>query len=678
MNLKKSLIVLTMSISTILSAQNNAVNDDFNFLLEHFSDLKILRYHVPGFEELPLQKKIQLYYLSQAALCGRDIIYDQNCKYNLTIRRTLETILETYTGDKATPDYKEFMIYLKRVWFSNGIHHHYSMEKFFPGISREAFVTMLDKSNFSRMPVLKGETKDAFAKRITQYIYDPDFMPMRASQDASKDLVLGSACNFYEGVNQKEVEDFYKAMKKEGDPAPVSYGLNSKVVKENGTLVEKVWSVNGMYGSAISQITGWLEKAAAVAENESQRAVIEKLISYYKTGNLKTFDEYNILWVQDMKSEVDFINGFIEVYGDPLGTKATWESVVNYKNIEATKRTGIISANAQWFEDHSPVDPRFRKKEVKGVSAKVITVVQLGGDCYPATPIGINLPNADWIRKEHGSKSVTIENITYAYDKASLKTGFLDEFASGQDEIELVRKYGASMSNLHVDLHECLGHGSGQLLPGVSTDAMKNYHSPLEETRADLFALYYMMDPRMLELGLIPDMEAPKAEYVSYIRNGLMTQLVRIELGKDVMEAHMRNRQLIAKWCYEHGKKDNVIEFFKNNGKTYRRINDYQKLRELFGKLLMEVQRIKSEGDYEACKNLVEGYGVKIDYELHKEILERYKKLNLAPYSGFVNPVLTPVEKDGRITDIKIEYVDDYSAQMLWYSKKYSFLPDMN
>lgn len=686
-NMKKInfLIVITMSIGMLSSCGSNEKSsqigeqpDTFTYLTEQFADLKILRYQVPEFESLNPQQRVLLYYLGQAALAGRDILWDQNGKYNLQIRSILENIYETYRGDRNTKDFKNFVVYLKRVWFSNGIYHHYATDKFLPEFSKEYFHELVKNSNQAKFVLPKGVELDKVLKSVEPVIFDPQVMPKRVWQDPSKDLVQNSACHFYDGVTEKEVEAYYKSLKDPKDTTPLSYGLNSRLAKENGKLIEKVWKSGGVYGPAIDEIVKWLEKASTVAENEKQKATIEKLISFYKTGDLKTWDDYNIEWVEDTISQVDFVNGFIEVYGDPLGLKATWESVVNFKNIEATKRTEILSANAQWFENHSPVDNRFKKEKVKGVSAKVINVTQLGGDCHPSTPIGINLPNADWIRKEYGSKSVTIENITFSYDQASQKSGFLEEFASGQEEIDLVREYGFISGNLHTDLHECLGHGSGQLLTGVVTEALKNYHSTLEEARADLFALYYMMDPKMVELGLIPSLDAAKAEYMGYIRNGLMTQLVRIEPGKNLEEAHMRNRQLIARWCYEFGKADNVIEFFKKENKTYIRINDFEKLKTLFGKLLAEVQRIKSEGDYNAGKALVEQYGVIVDQALLKEARERYYKLNLAPYSGFINPVLVPIEKDGKIVDSKIEYPMDFSQQMLDYSHNHSFLPVVN
>jgi dipeptidyl-peptidase III len=648
--------------------------DNFKYLLEQFADLKVMRYQVPGFDELSLGQKKLIYYLSEASLCGRDIIYDQNYKYNLKIRKTLEEIYNNYEGDRESQNFNEFLVYLKRVWFSNGIHHHYSMDKFVPGFPPEYLKELLSDSQGAKFPFGKGQTLSEFIPEMTSLLFDPQIAPKRLSLDPSHDMIKASACNFYEGVTYKEAEDFYQKMKDPNDTTPVSYGLNSKLVKENGALQEAVYKVGGLYSAAIEKIVYWLQKAAGVAENPNQKATIEKLIEFYQTGDLNTFDEFNVLWVTDLQSQVDYVNGFTETYGDPLGIKATWEAIVDFKDMEATKRAEIISANAQWFEDHSPIDQRFKKPEVKGVSAKVITVAQLGGDCYPSTPIGINLPNADWIRKDYGSKSVTMENITYAYDQAALGNGFLEEFCYSKEEIELAKKYGAMAGNLHTDMHECLGHGSGQLLPGTSSEALKNYSSTLEEARADLFALYYLMDPKMIELGIVPDTNMAKAEYNSYIRNGLMTQLTRIEPGKNIEESHMRNRQLIAKWCFEKGEGDKVIEKVTKEGKTYIRINDYTKLRTLFGQLLAEVQRIKSEGDYDAGKNLVENYGVVVDAILHKEVKERFAKLHIAPYGGFVNPTFKLTETNGEITDIKLEYPDDYLKQMMDYSRKYSFL----
>ena len=649
--------------------------DTFKYAVEKFADLNILRYQVPDYDSLSLNQKKLIYFLSQATLAGRDIIYDQNGKYNLTIRRTLEGIVESYKGDRNTEDFQKFMIYTKRVWFSNGIYHHYASDKFIPEFSKEYFTTLINGSDVSKLPLLSGETTAKLIARIDNAIFDHSFLPKKVNQDSKVDMIKNSAVNFYDGVTQKEVEDYYSPLRNDKDPEPISLGLNTIVVKENGIIIEKPYKVGGVYGPAIAEIVKWLEKAATVAENADQQKVILKLVDFYRTGNLKTWDEYNVLWVKDLASRVDFINGFIENYEDPLSMKATWEAIVNFKDMAATHRSEAISSNAQWFEDHSPVDKKFKKEKVKGVTAKVITVVQLGGDNAPATAIGINLPNADWIRKEHGSKSVTLDNITYAYDKASQGNGFIEEFSYNQNEIDIVKKYGYLTDNIHVDLHECLGHGSGQLLPGVSTEALKNYQSTLEEARADLFGLYYLADKKLVELKLIPDTLAAEAEYIKYIRNGLMTQLTRIQPGKNIEEAHMRNRQLIAQWCYEKGLTEKVIEKVIKDGKTYFRINDVGKLRQLFGQLLAEVQRIKSEGDYEAGKQLVEKYAVKVDPELHKEVLERYKKLNLAPYSGFINPEFVPVEKDGQIVDVKLQYPSDFTKQMLKYSNEHSFLP---
>jgi dipeptidyl-peptidase-3 len=670
-----SMTIVLFSCTTKNEKPKPEAPSDFKFLVEQFADLKIMRYQVPGFEELTLSQKELVYYLSQAALCGRDIIYDQNGKYNLAIRRTLENIYLTYNGKKEGADWLAFEVYLKRVWFSNGIYHHYASEKFLPGISIAYFNELVKNSDQAKFPVKLGQTVGQLVTELTQVMFDPEIMPKKVNLDANADLVLSSAVNFYEGVNEPEVEAFYKNLKQPDPEHPLSFGLNSNLVKENGKIVEKTWKIGGGYTEAIEKIVFWLEKAITVAENDEQKAIFAKLVEYYKTGNLKTWDEYNVLWVEDLKSDIDVVNGFIESYEDPLGRKATWESVVNFKDKEGTKRAEIISGNAKWFEDNSPVDCRFKKKQVKGVTAKVITVAQLAGDCYPSTPIGINLPNADWIRKEHGSKSVTIDNITYAYDQAALGNGMLEEFVLSEGERELSRKYNSLAGNVHTDLHECLGHGSGQLLPGTSSEALRNYQSTLEEARADLFALYYMMDPKMVELKILPSEAAAKAEYNSYIRNGLLTQLTRISPGKNIEESHMRNRQLIAAWCFEQGASAKVIEYVKQEGKTYIKINDYVKLRELFGKLLAEIQRIKSEGDYIAGKALVETYGVKVDQALHEEVLARFKKLNVAPYGGFLNPVFTLVQENGKITDVKVQYPDNFARQMLDYSTNYSFLP---
>ena len=674
-------LMTAVAMTACTGTADKGSSKEFNYMVDKFADLEILRYQVPGFESLSLRQKQLLYHLSEAALMGRDILFDQNGRYNLAIRRTLEVIYTDYTGDRENPEFKALETYLKRVWFSSGIHHHYALDKFQPEFSAEFFMNCLHQVDASKLPLQKGENVDQLLAKLARVMFDPSVMPKRSVQSGDDDLILASSNNYYGGgINQKEVETFYAQMKQGQDTiAPISYGLNSRLVKENGAIKEKVWKVGGLYSEAIEHIVAELQAAIPFAENEAQKAIIEKLIAYYQTGDLKTFDAYSILWVEDTASEVDFVNGFIETYGDPLGMKASWESTVNFINKEATTRTKIISDNAQWFEDHSPVDARFKKEEVKGVSAKVITVAMLGGDCYPATPIGINLPNADWIRRDHGSKSVTIENITEAYDKAAQGNGFGEEFIWSDTERALIKQYGFESDNLHTDLHECLGHGSGKLLPGTDPDALKAYSSTLEEARADLFALYYMADAKITELGLLPNEEAYKAAYYKYIMNGLMTQLVRIELGKDVTEAHMRNRQLIAKWAYEQGKAEKVIEIAEREGKHYIVVNDYTKLRELFDKLLAEVQRIKSEGDYAAGKALVENYGVKVDPTLHKEILERYAKLNLAPYKGFVNPKMTEVKNaKGEVTDIELDYSEGYAEQMLRYSRDYSFLPTYN
>ena len=647
--------------------------------MEQFADLQILRYRVPGFENLSLQQKELVYYLTEAALQGRDILFDQNGKYNLRIRRTLEAVYTGYKGDKNTPDFKAMEVYLKRVWFSNGIHHHYGSEKFVPGFAPEFFKEAVLSVDASTLPLAEGQTAEQLCDELSPVIFDPTVMPKRVNQAAGEDLVLTSACNYYDGVTQKEAEDFYNAMKDPKDETPVSYGLNSRLVKENGKIQEKVWKVGGLYGQAIDKIVYWLKKAEGVAENPEQKAVIAELIKFYETGDLKTFDEYAILWVKDLNSLVDFVNGFTESYGDPLGMKASWESLVNFKDMEATHRTEIISGNAQWFEDHSPVDKLFKKDEVKGVSAKVITAAILAGDLYPATAIGINLPNSNWIRSHHGSKSVTIGNITDAYNKAAHGNGFNEEFVYSDTELQLIDKYADLTGELHTDLHECLGHGSGKLLPGVDPDALKAYGSTIEEARADLFGLYYVADPKLVELGLTPNADAYKAEYYTYLMNGLMTQLVRIEPGNDVEEAHMRNRQLIARWVFEKGAADKVVELVRRDGKTYVVVNDYGKLRTLFGELLSEIQRIKSTGDYQGAHDLVENYAVKVDPVLHAEVLERYKKLNLAPYKGFVNPKYEAVvDAAGKITDVKVTYDEGYAEQMLRYSKDYSNLPSIN
>ena len=640
-----------------------AQNGDFRYLIDEFADLKIMRYQVPGWDALTLQQKEYVYHLSEAAKYGRDIIWMQNCRYNLDIRKTLENILENYEGDRTCEDWKKFETYAKRVFFSNGIHHHYAEDKFFPECSQDYFHDLM---------AAVGED-DA---ELEYFIYDPAVYPARKMRDG-KDIVAESAVNFYEGVTRAEVEALYAGMMDPADKTPVSYGLNSKVVKgDDGVVREEVYKVGGLYGPALEKICAELEKAAAVAENETQKAYIADLIDYYRTGDLKLWDEYNIKWVNDTLGTVDFVNGFVEDYNDPLGRKATWEGLVNFKDAEASLRTELISENAQWFEDNSPVDGRFKKKEVKGVSAKVINVAVLAGDCYPAAPIGINLPNADWIRREHGSKSVTIANLTSAYNMAAQESpkNLLSEFAWSQEEIAAEKKYGALTNDLHTDLHECLGHGSGQLLPETSPNALGEYSSTLEEARADLFGLYYLADPKLVELGILPDMEAYKAQYASYIRNGIFTQFNRVEFGKKNMEAHMQNRKLIADWCYEKGLAANVIEKKVRDGKTYFVVNDFEALRGLFGELLAEVQRIKSEGDYEAGKALVEKYAVNIDPQLHREVLDRYASLGLKPYGGFINPDIVPVEKNGEVVDYEIVYNDDYIGQMLHYGKKYATL----
>lgn len=659
--------------------KTTAEAEKFDYTVEQFADLQILRYRVPGFEDLSLKQKELVYYLTEAALQGRDILFDQNGKYNLTIRRMLEAVYTGYKGDKNTPDFKAMEVYLKRVWFSNGIHHHYGSEKFVPGFTPEFFRQAVQSVDAATLPLAEGQTVEQLCEEVFPVIFDPTVMPKRVNQAAGEDLVLTSACNYYDGVTQQEAEDFYNALKNPQDETPVSYGLNSRLVKEDGKIQEKVWKVGGLYGQALEKIVYWLKKAEGVAETPEQKAVIAKLMEFYETGDLKTFDEYAILWVKDLNSRIDFVNGFTESYGDPLGMKASWESLVNFKDLEATQRTELISGNAQWFEDHSPVDGQFKKEKVKGVSAKVITAAILAGDLYPATAIGINLPNANWIRSHHGSKSVTIGNITDAYNKAAHGNGFNEEFVYSDAELQLIDKYADVTDELHTDLHECLGHGSGKLIPGVDPDALKAYGSTIEEARADLFGLYYVADPKLVELGLTPSADAYKAQYYTYLMNGLMTQLVRIEPGNNVEEAHMRNRQLIARWVYEKGAAEKVVELVKKDGKTYVVINDYEKVRDLFGRLLAEIQRIKSTGDYAGAHDLVEAYAVKVDPALHAEVLERYKKLNLAPYKGFVNPKYEVVtDADGTITDVTVTYDEGYAEQMLRYSKDYSTLPSVN
>lgn len=648
----------------------------FNYVVDQFADLQVLRYRVAGFDSLTLQQKKLVYYLSEAALQGRDILFDQNGKYNLQIRRLLETLYVHFTGDRTEGPFLALEVYLKRVWFSNGIHHHYGCDKFVPGFSAEYLKNLILHTDVSLLPLESGETVEAMCDKLFPVIFHPEVMPKRVNQNDGEDLVETSAANYYEGVTQQEAEAFYAAQKAQGDAEhPVMYGMNSRLVKKDGVIQEEAWKVGGLYGKAIEKIIGWLHRAEEVAENDSQRQVIRLLVAFYQTGDLKLFDDYSIQWLKDTASRVDFVNGFIESYGDPLGMKASWESIVNFKDLEATRRTELISSNAQWFEDHSPVNPSFKKERVKGVSAKVITAAMLAGDLYPSSAIGINLPNSNWIRSVHGSKSVTIGNLTDAYNKAARGNGFREEFVYSEAEKELLDNYADLTSDLHTDLHECLGHGSGKLLPGVDPDALKAYGSTIEEARADLFGLYYMADAKLVELGLLPDNEAYKAEYYSYMMNGLMTQLVRIEPGAQIEEAHMRNRQLIARWVLEKGRDGQVVEWVKKAGKTFVRINDYVRLRELFGQLLAEIQRIKSEGDFEAARALVENYAVKVDAALHAEVLERYRSLHLAPYKGFVNPVYTPqVDENGEITDVTVSYDEGYTEQMLRYSRDYSNL----
>jgi len=667
-------MILSLTSCNNVKQPTTVKADDFNYFVEQFDDIRVLKYKLPSFEALTLKQKEYAYYLSQATLAGRDILWDQNFRYNLQIRKTIEAILDNYSGDKKADEYNAFLLYAKKVFFANGIHHHYSRDKFKPAFSENYFAALIKSCENEKLPLAKGQTSDQLIALLTPVIFDEKLFPRKVEQRAGTDMVAESASNFYEGVTQKEVEEFYAGKTLANDPRPVSLGLNSKIVKINGKVTEEVYRSGGKYGSAIDNIILWLEKAISVAENDTQKNELGLLIDYYKTGDLKKWDEYNVVWAKNSDPMVDYINGFIENYEDPLGMKATWEGIVDYTDMEATKRTKIITSNAQWFEDNSPIQPKYRKEKVTGVAAKVVNIAMLGGDCYPASPLGINLPNADWIRKEVGSKSVTLANITNAYDIASQGNGYLEEFAADQSEIDRIKKYGIISDALHTDLHECVGHASGKLAEGTDPNALKNYASALEEARADLFALYYMMDKKILELGLLPNEDAGKASFDSYLRNGLLTQVVRIKPGKDIEEAHMRNRAAISHWVYEKGKADNVVEFVNRDGKTYVKINDYDKVRILFGELLKEIQRIKSEGDFEAGKKIIENYGVKIDPKLHAEILERYVRLNLAPYTGFVNPVLKPVyDSNGSITNITVEYTDDYIGQMMYYGKNYSF-----
>ncbi len=675
--------------------QQAETKDDFKWIVDTFDDIKVLQYKVPGFDQLTLQQKTLIYYLNQAALCGRDILFDQNFKYNLPIRRTLEAVYVNYGGDKGTEEWAAFEKYLKKVWFANGIHHHYSNDKFTPEFSEAYFDTLIAAIPADKLPLDFGTAEELLAV-VKPAIFDPSLYKTRLNQATGADLLQTSAMNYYEGVTQAEAEKFYSDMAAmhKGDPSPISYGLNSKLVKEAGeampldeygnvwvqdfdVIYEKVWKVGGMYSAAIEKIVYWLYKAQAVAE-QPQKDIIGKLIEYYQTGDLRTFDAFNILWVQDTESVVDFVNGFTENYGDPIGYKASWESLINFKDMAASQRTELISANAQWFEDNAPIQDKYKKEAVKGVSAKVITAAIIGGDCYPATPIGINLPNADWIRRDWGSKSVTIQNFTEAYAESAKGNGFLEEFMLREDDRKRVTLYGSLGDNLHTDLHECLGHGSGQLAPGTKGDELKQYGSVLEEVRADLFALYYLADQKMIDLGIISDADVYKAEYANYIMNGMMTQLARVELGKNIEQAHMRNRQIIAKLAYEMGRGENVIEMPKVDGETFIVINDFEKLRNIFGQMLREIQRIKSEGDFKAGEKIVETYGVKVDFALHKEILERYAKLNIQPYNGFVNPVYETVMEGDRIVDVIYRYPESYVGQMLQYSSEYSFLPSKN
>lgn len=671
MNLKNMLTIF--GVAALLSAcgqggqkdERTAQKEDFHYLLDEFADLKVMRYQVPGWEDLTLRQKEYAYHLSEAAKYGRDITWDQYCKWNLPVRHAVEDILNEYKGDRDSEDFQKFTVYAKRLFFSNGMHHHYAEDKFFPECSKEYFKSLMEA-------IGEGEKADT----LLTVIYSKDIYPQRRSTSSSGDIVALSAVNFYDGVTRKEVEDYYNSIMDPNDTTPVAYGLNTKVVKVGGKVVEEPWKVGGIYSNALEKIVAELGKAAEVAENEIQKKALNLLIEYYETGDLKLWDDFNVEWVQDTIGHVDFINGFIEDYDDPLGRKATWEGYVNIKDSAASARTEVLSANAQWFEDNSPIDPRFKKPLVKGVSAKVVNAVALAGATYPSTPIGINLPNSDWIRRDYGSKSVTIANITHAYDMAAQESpaSALNEFTYSQEEIDRYKKYGSYADEIHTDLHECLGHGSGQLLPGVSSTALGEYQSALEEARADLFGLYYAADPKLVELGIMPDGEAYKAEYDSYIRNGLMVQLNRIELGRTVTEAHMQNRKLIAEWCYEKGAQNNVIQKVKKEGKTYFVIHDYEALRGLFAQLLAEIQRIKSEGDYKAGKNLIDVYAVNIDRQLHEEVKARYDALGLKPYGGFVNPDIVPVEKDGKVVDYKIVYADDYLRQQLDYGKKYSTL----
>ncbi len=674
------LIIGTLIMGCSSEIKQDMQKDNFKYVIEQFADLRIQRYKIPQFDQLSLKQKTLAYFLYQAALSGRDMFYDQNYKHNLYIRRTLEGIVKTYTGDRNTPEFAKFMVYTKRVWFSNGIHHHYSNKKIMPEFSKEYFTQLVNSSDEYELPLQNQERQADLIKKLTAILFDPKIDAMKVNQNPKNDLVKSSAVNFYEGITQKEVEEFYKKITKPDDPEPVSYGLNSKLLREKGEIFERHWKTNSMYAEALKKIVYWLNKAVDFAENDQQKKALQLLIEYYETGDLKKWDEYNIAWVKDTTSIIDVVNGFVETYNDPLSYRGSYESYVSIKDWEATKRIKAISDNAQWFEDNSPIMPEHRKKNVKGISARVISVIVESGDASPSTPIGVNLPNSNWIRKEYGSKSVNLGNIVYSYNKAAETSGVLEEFAYSPEEIERSKRFGNLSDDLHTDMHEVIGHASGQMNPGVAEPhtTLKNYYSTLEEARADLVALYYLMDQKLIDIGVMPSTDAGKASYDNYIRNGLLVQLARVKLGENIEEAHMRNRQLVSMWVYEKGKPNNVIEKKVKDGKTYFIINDYNKLRNLFGQLLKEIQRIKSEGDYNAGRDLVEKYGVKVDQEIHKEILERYAKLKIAPYAGFINPKLVPVMNGDQVVDVKVEYPDDFTKQMLEYAKEYSFLPTYN
>lgn len=677
-----AIIACLIAIPNGAKAQSETQKEPaFKYVIDEFADIKVMRYQIPNWDNLTLGQQEYLYYLSEASKCGRDILWDQHYKYNLTVRKTLENILATYSGKRESEEWDNFEVYAKRVFFSNGIHHHYAEDKIMPTFSKLYFQSLITSSTPKSFPTNNGEKLSNFSERITDIIFSAKVAPIRKESDNTKDIVLSSAVNFYEGLTRAEVEKYYSEKTSPDQNRPLSYGLNSKLIKEGGKISEKTYKLGGMYSGAIKEILYWLEKAAKVAENDNQRVYIGLLVKYYKTGDLKIWDDYNVAWARDIESQCDFVNGFIENYTDPLGMKSSWEALVNFKDMEATKRTEIISSNAQWFEDRSPVAAEYKKNEVKGVSAKVINAVMLGGDCYPTPPIGINLPNADWIRKEFGSKSVTIANLSSAYDLASMESpkSALQEFSANKEEIELAKRYGSLAGDLHTDLHECLGHGSGQLLEGTNPGALADYSSSLEEARADLFALYYMMDPYLIEIGLIPDLGVGRAEYDSYLRNGLLTQYARIEFGKTVNQAHMQARKLISTYAYERGKESGAIVKFQKNGKTYFQIKDHDEVRKIFGELLAIIQDIKSRGDYQAGKELIEKYAVHIDPVLHQEIIDRYRKLNIKPYGGFVNPEITPVaNKEGKIIKYKVTYPTDFLKQQLQYGKNYSFLPTIN